>query len=74
MVRVHPKFVTGEFRLSINVLFVFSDVNTAYVPEETWAAPSVPLTNGFRYSMPEPVNVANQNSSPFTGYETPGFT
>ncbi|XP_062865266.1 transmembrane protein 131-like [Trichomycterus rosablanca] len=44
-----------------------SDASSTYVPEQTWAAPSVPLTNGFRYSMPEPLNVANQNSSPFTG-------
>ncbi|KAG7314166.1 hypothetical protein KOW79_022662 [Hemibagrus wyckioides] len=40
-----------------------SDSVGAYMPEETWSAPSVPLTNGFRYNMPEPRSTYNQNSS-----------
>ncbi|KAK3507747.1 hypothetical protein QTP70_035010, partial [Hemibagrus guttatus] len=40
-----------------------SDSGAAYMPEETWSAPSVPLTNGFRYNMPEPRSTYNQNSS-----------
>ncbi|XP_060720169.1 transmembrane protein 131-like isoform X1 [Tachysurus vachellii] len=40
-----------------------SDSGGAYVPEETWSAPSVPLTNGFRYNMPEPRSTYNQSSS-----------
>ncbi|XP_049328514.1 transmembrane protein 131-like isoform X4 [Astyanax mexicanus] len=46
-----------------------SDPSSAYVQEEMWAPPSVPLTNGFRYSMPDPLNVVSQSSapSPFSG-------
>ncbi|XP_060773092.1 transmembrane protein 131-like isoform X2 [Neoarius graeffei] len=46
-----------------------SDSGGAYMQEETWSAPSVPLTNGFRYNMPEPRGTYNQNanSNPFTG-------
>ncbi|XP_017316559.1 transmembrane protein 131-like isoform X2 [Ictalurus punctatus] len=46
-----------------------SDMGGAYMPEETWSAPSVPLTNGFRYNRPEPRSTYNQNSNsnPFTG-------
>lgn len=49
-----------------------SDSGGAYMQEETWSAPSVPLTNGFRYNMPEPRGTYNQNanSNPFTGYGT----
>ncbi|KAI4901851.1 hypothetical protein NFI96_034598, partial [Prochilodus magdalenae] len=45
------------------------DCSSAYVPDETWSAPSVPLTNGFRYSMPDPLNLVSQSStpSPFSG-------
>lgn len=48
----------------------YSDMGGAYMPEETWSAPSVPLTNGFRYNRPEPRSTYNQNSNsnPFTGY------
>ncbi|XP_046698710.1 transmembrane protein 131-like [Silurus meridionalis] len=47
-----------------------SETGGAYMPEETWSAPSVPLTNGFRYNMPEPRSAYNQNSNsnPFTGF------
>ncbi|KAF5902206.1 transmembrane protein, partial [Clarias magur] len=43
------------------------NTDSTYMPEETWSAPSVPLTNGFRYNMPEPRGTYNQNSNPFNG-------
>lgn len=53
---------------------VSSDSGGAYMPEETWSAPSVPLTNGFRYNTSEPRDTYNQNSNsnpiPFTEYGT----
>ena len=30
-----------------------SDLSTQYLPEETWSAPSIPLTNEFRYNTTE---------------------
>ncbi|KAM9449921.1 transmembrane protein 131-like isoform 3-T3 [Clarias gariepinus] len=47
-----------------------ADSGGVYMPEETWSAPSVPLTNGFRYNMPEPRGTYNQNSNsnPFNGF------
>ncbi|XP_037388774.1 transmembrane protein 131-like isoform X1 [Pygocentrus nattereri] len=40
------------------------DCSSAYIPDETWSAPSVPLTNGFRYSMPDPISLVSQSSTP----------
>ena len=36
-----------------NVFCVCSDLTGQYVPEETWSAPSIPLTNEFRYNTTE---------------------
>ncbi|XP_076872623.1 transmembrane protein 131-like isoform X2 [Brachyhypopomus gauderio] len=45
-----------------------TDASTAYVPDETWSARSVPLTNDFRYSMPEPSFVPQSCApGPFSG-------
>ncbi|KAJ8281133.1 hypothetical protein GJAV_G00063930 [Gymnothorax javanicus] len=35
-----------------------------YMPEEAWSAPSVPLTNEFRYNATEPLSFAPQGLSP----------
>uniref|UniRef100_A0AAZ3S0P4 Transmembrane protein 131-like n=1 Tax=Oncorhynchus tshawytscha TaxID=74940 RepID=A0AAZ3S0P4_ONCTS len=39
-----------------------------YFPEETWSAPSVPLTNEFRYNASEAVPYVPQASAPFNGF------
>ncbi|CDQ97450.1 unnamed protein product, partial [Oncorhynchus mykiss] len=48
------------------------DVAGHYLPEETWSAPSVPLTNEFRYNTSEAVPYVPQASAPapFNGYVT----
>ncbi|XP_072320165.1 transmembrane protein 131-like isoform X2 [Eucyclogobius newberryi] len=43
-----------------------------YVPEETWAAPSVPLTNEFRYNTSEAPPYIPQAAAPPSAYH--GFT
>lgn len=52
----------GEF------LCTSSDVTGQYLPEETWSAPSIPLTNEFRYNttealpyIPQPATTASYN-------------
>uniref|UniRef100_A0A4W4ETS7 Transmembrane 131 like n=2 Tax=Electrophorus electricus TaxID=8005 RepID=A0A4W4ETS7_ELEEL len=64
-----PSAVLASFTDVAASLDRTSDAATAYVPDETWSAHSVPLTNGFRYSMPEPINFVSQSSasSPFSG-------
>ncbi|XP_070302408.1 transmembrane protein 131-like isoform X6 [Salvelinus sp. IW2-2015] len=46
------------------------DVAGHYLPEETWSAPSVPLTNEFRYNTSEAVPYVPQASAPapFNGF------
>ncbi|XP_062373594.1 transmembrane protein 131-like [Sardina pilchardus] len=50
------------------------DVASSYVPEETWSAPSVPLTNEFRYNMTESLPFVPQSPtpSPYNGFPWPG--
>ncbi|XP_066516294.1 transmembrane protein 131-like isoform X2 [Hoplias malabaricus] len=45
------------------------DAGGVYVPDEVWSTPSVPLTNEFRYSMQDPLNLGPHTSThtPFTG-------
>lgn len=47
---------------------VSSDLTGQYLPEETWSAPSIPLTNEFRYNttealpyIPQPPTTASYN-------------
>ncbi|XP_061769349.1 transmembrane protein 131-like isoform X3 [Nerophis ophidion] len=41
-----------------------ADLTGHYLPEETWSAPSVPLTNEFRYNTPEVLPFIPQPASP----------
>nr|XP_057922112.1 transmembrane protein 131-like isoform X2 [Doryrhamphus excisus] len=41
-----------------------TDLTAHYLPEETWSAPSVPLTNEFRYNTPEALPFIPQPASP----------
>ncbi|XP_054634193.1 transmembrane protein 131-like isoform X3 [Dunckerocampus dactyliophorus] len=41
-----------------------TDLTAHYLPEETWSAPSVPLTNKFRYNTPEALPFIPQPASP----------
>ncbi|XP_012687308.2 transmembrane protein 131-like [Clupea harengus] len=52
------------------------DVPSSYVPEETWSAPSVPLTNEFRYNMTESLPFVPQSpaTSPYNGFPWNGMT
>lgn len=67
----NKKYEIWSIQLLMNGV-VSSDSGGAYLPDETWAAPSVPLTNGFRYNTSEPRGTYNQNSNPnpFTEYDT----
>ncbi|XP_035274795.1 transmembrane protein 131-like isoform X1 [Anguilla anguilla] len=46
------------------------DITCTYLPEEAWSAPSVPLTNEFRYNTTEPLPFAPQgpSSSSYNGF------
>lgn len=50
------------------LLCALSDLAGQYLPEETWSAPSIPLTNEFRYNttealpyIPQPATTASYN-------------
>lgn len=42
------------------------DLSAQYVPEETWSAPSIPLTNEFRYNTTEALPYIPQPAAPRT--------
>ncbi|KAJ8335646.1 hypothetical protein SKAU_G00389880 [Synaphobranchus kaupii] len=46
------------------------DITSTYLPEEAWSAPSVPLTNEFRYNTTEPLPFAPQvpSSGSYNGF------
>ncbi|XP_034544455.1 transmembrane protein 131-like isoform X3 [Notolabrus celidotus] len=41
-----------------------TDLTGQYLPEETWSAPSIPLTNEFRYNPPEALPYIPQPATP----------
>ncbi|XP_028263322.1 transmembrane protein 131-like isoform X2 [Parambassis ranga] len=46
------------------------DLTGQYLPEETWSAPSIPLTNGFRYNTTEALPYVPQPATtrPYNGF------
>ncbi|XP_047433847.1 transmembrane protein 131-like isoform X2 [Mugil cephalus] len=46
------------------------DLTSQYLPEETWSAPSIPLTNEFRYNATEALSYVPQppNPGPYNGF------
>ncbi|XP_071244420.1 transmembrane protein 131-like isoform X2 [Salvelinus alpinus] len=58
-----PSFASVAARMDSTM-----DVAGQYFPEETWSAPSVPLTNEFRYNASEAVPYVPQAAAPFNGF------